>query len=383
MTARVSLRLSEIAPKPPSPRQSFKIMQRNANGDASSVSRASSTPGDEVNRRKTLEERAAEYALARQRIYGDATEEAVSEINGNASRRAADEENAASAAYAYNTNPQPYMPPEPVYASLVHPSKVDPVLSPPPPVVPQHYQPPPDALFAYQPSSYSTYQQNAGPSFPRSGYNGDRMPSQHGMHDGYSMLPQQYPGNGFQAQAPYGNGFGWTQPAPVNYGHPPNMPIAHAPMAMHGMGVNGTNTGWYGPMSQMPGQPMPMITQGVQYMGQYAPPPPPQVYPHLNQPTPMRPAPVPHHESAGSSISSRSYQDMSRPHSRGSTTSTRSATSSVRMGFMYPGAGLGYRQHGMKGSGFNTPGVMSNLSTERRQARAHSPVSLISNLLEF
>lgn len=129
-------------------------------------------------------------------------------------------------------------------------------------------------------------------------------------------------------------------------------------------------------------QRMPMIPQGVPaYHQPYAYPPPNQVvqqnnFPQLAHPAPQRP-PIHPHSSASSSISSMSYQDWSRPHSRGSTTSTRSATSSIRLGQRYqvgpsqPGFG---RQKPPKTQGIN--GLTSlGLGESRRSTRGHSPSS--------
>lgn len=125
----------------------------------------------------------------------------------------------------------------------------------------------------------------------------------------------------------------------------------------------------------------------------YGPPPIPnyQGYPPngyaspgvLTSPIPMRPSNYHHYSTASSSsISSRSV-DGSRPHSRGSTTSSRSG--GARMGAIYPAGapGPGQRQRAMsKGMGLEyrrwSGGAQGGMSPERngtRSGRGQSPVS--------
>ncbi|ORX36627.1 hypothetical protein BD324DRAFT_626614 [Kockovaella imperatae] len=384
-----TLHLSDIAPKPPSPKQSFKIMQRNLNGnDQNGSSRASSAAGDESTKRKTLEEREAEYALARQRIYGDTPEAAQppEDAGGAASplRNAAlgDEIDPVP---RYPTGISPYMPPEPVYASLGHPPKAEPAISPPSQQT-RAYGSPDHRAFAFSTPTmpYPEYGNHSMQPYqvPRMNHNG-HMPNRHAVQQMPfgGQMGQFAPQTGGGYGSPYGR-YGWPQAGQVPYGQPPlrSMPEHIAmqnTMAMSPMVMNGTPQAWYG-MSYPTGQPMPIIPQGVQYMGQFgvASHPSGQMYPPISEPTPMRPNIMSTHQgSAGSSLSSRSYQDLSRPHSRGSTTSTRSATSSARMGYMYPAGQMpaGFRQHSYKSSTYS--GV-SNLGTsERRSGRAHSPSS--------
>ena len=298
-----------------------------------------------------MEEREAEYALARERIYGSQAEAESSEVvstetddlRARASRQAEDEDDFVPR----RSNGQP----QPVYASLYHPK-------------PELVQPPPPPQPAYQPDAVFAYQQNPSPyGYPYNNGYAPQTPQQHlypprqGYMDG--SAPPFIPQTGF-------GGNQWQMPQP------------HGP-------VLGPSQGWYNPtMGQ--NQPMPMIPQGIPaypqqypYQQQHHQLPQQQVFAPLVQPTPMRPGPQPHPlSSTSSSISSRSYQDYSRPHSRGSTTSTRSATSSVRLGAMYPAgnagpAGPGYRQKGMKGLGVNS---MTTLGLgEKRSTRGLSPVS--------
>jgi len=353
-----TLRFADLAPKPPTPKQSFKIMQRVPLGSAGSASsRGGSVAGDESSeaggsKRKTMEEREAEYALARERIYGSQAEAQSSEMAGTetdesrarVSRQSEDEDDFVPR----RSNGQP----QPVYASLYHP-KPEPVQPPPPPQ--PAYQP--DSMFAYQ-QNPSTYGYPYVNGYTQQALQQQPYPPRQGYMDG--SAPPFIPHNGY-------NGSQW-----------PQMPQPPGP-------VPGPSQGWYNP-TMAPNQPMPMIPQGVPaypqqypYQQQHQPHPQQQAFAPLVQPTPMRPGPQPHPlSSTSSSISSRSYQDYSRPHSRGSTTSTRSATSSVRLGAMYPAgnagpAGPGYRQKGMKGQGVTS---MTSLGLgEKRSTRGHSPVS--------
>jgi hypothetical protein len=242
---------------------------------------------------------------------------------------------------------------------------------------PQYAMPPQAQMNQYP-------QQNYG--YPPQGqpYNPMPMPMQNGgyMQMGMGSMNAMYPtqqSQGYQNQ--------WAQMPvsipPQGYPHlqqqlqPGNpMPIMQQGQGQVWPGSNQVN------MQQH--QPMPMIPQGMQPAYGY---PNQQVggYQHLVQPTPMRPPPHPH-SSASSSISSMSYHswhDISRPHSRGSTTSNMSATSSVRFGAMYPAnqqTGR-YQQKGMKASGVSggsRPAAAgrkgSGSLTDSRSTRPHSPV---------
>lgn len=314
--------------------------------------------------RKTFEEREAEYAAARERIYGsDQTEDALTEAQGAsdpATSRPLEDDIDPVSRYAYGAAAMtPY---EPVYASLYHPPKPD---------VPD-------------PSIDASQQMNAGyyvnPSVPYPAYNmvGPGMKYQAigsayvaGMPPGQQMYPNQQAfdqhGNPIMLVPSHVNGYGgptW-HPQPIQPGQQQQQ------MQMVPPGQMSNNVWLY------PGQPQ---HNGLQQM--IMPPPnnnnQPSIpdpygypmYPTLMHPHPTRPQPH-QHSSASSSISSQSYQSYSRPQSRGSTTSTRSAASSVRFGQMYP-AHAGYRQKGMKG-GFNGLTALG-VGQERRNARGHSPV---------
>ena len=367
------LHLSSLAPKPPSPKQSFKIMQRVPLGSSSGASsRQGSSVGDDgseagTSKRKTLEEREAEYALAKERIYGSSSSSAApsepgvadeEELRGRSVQQRAhhDDEIDPVPRHPYGANGLP------AYPSLYHPGSDGQV----PGQMPSQAYQTPDSMFAFGP--------NAGHGYGVGGMGYSVYPPAGGYGNGHSPFIQH---TGFGPQ--------WQ---------PQMMPGQNMGMGgPHDWGYNG------GPMPGAPGgpnQPMPMIPQGSmpayphgygfgyqqQQMG-YAPVP-------LVQPTPTRPGPYPvpqPHSSNSSSISSRSYQDYSRPHSRGSTTSTRSAASSVRLGVMYPvgqpSGGHGYRQKGIKGQNYNNmpgpgagtgPGISLGVS-DKRSARGHSPSS--------
>lgn len=363
-----SLRLADIVPKPPTPKQTFKLMQRVPLGSAGSASsRAASVAGDDASdaggsKRKTLEEREAEYALARERIYGRDGQSAagsteaivdVDETRTKSTRQEVDDDDFV---------PRSAIALQPVYPSLYRPKAETPG---PPPQIPVQPNYQPDPSFAYQPAPMPygfAYGNNGYPQQPSNGYHQQpNYPPAQPYMDG--SAPPFIPHNAY-------GGNQW-QPGSANRGQ---MPVQQQHQQQQ----------WYN-MPLQTNQPMPMIPQGVQaYPPQYPqqyPQQPPQMYASLVQPTPVRPGPQPHpHSSNSSSISSRSYQDYSRPHSRGSTTSTRSAASSVRLGAMYPanhashaGPGPGYRQRGMKGQGVN--GMTTYSLNQTRTTREHSPVS--------
>lgn len=381
-----TLRLADLVPAAPSLTQKFRIMQRTpALGErpdsASSSDMQSNTADARANRWKTLEEREAAYAAAREKIYGksgDVEESAsISKTEGEPPSRAA-------AALEDDIDPVPRRryPAggqfEVVYPSLYHPPKGSHTPSPAPGMADQYQQ----NLYGYQQTMGYTYQMdmNSYPlagQMPGGGY-AHPPPQQAQPQQGYAMQPymdNQY--NMSQPQQTYPVP-GWQQPQ--GGGAYPQMTPNQQYSLMQAAQQNGQ---WQ--YQQMVNQPMPMIPQGMQYpagptfgypSSQPLQPPqrPAAMYPSLVQPSPQRPGPQPH-SSASSSISSQSYQDGSRPHSRGSTTSTRSAASSVRLGAMYPaaqGPGPGYRQKGMKPQGLNG---MTSLGPEGKRTRGHSPVS--------
>lgn len=347
---------------------------------------------------KTLEEKQAEYALARQRIYGDQDGSVVgsldergegdeAEIRGRTARRYHDEPDPVPR-HPFG-DPVAVVPAfQPVYPSLYHPPKPEqqhPLVVPP---VDQYG----GSNFAFPPNGIQHPAYSMQPMPVTNGYL-DQMPAGYAgnFQPGRAMYPthQPYGDHNMPPNSAY-----ISQPPPSAYanqqwqhGISGNENVSSAPqyhpnflpsqVSMPPMATNGYGWGYPSGMSQMmgSGQPMPMIPQGMQpYQPPYLYPPHQGMYPSLVQPTPMRPNPYPHSSSA-SSISSRSYHDGSRPHSRGSTTSTRSAASSVRLGAMFPaGEPANYRQKPLKGQGFN--GMTGIGMGERRHTRGHSPVSL-------
>lgn len=336
----MSLRIATLVPEATAPQtQQFRIMQRDALSvtDEEGGSRATSVSADDGTessgpRGKTLEERTLAYALARKRIIGDndLDDDSVSASASQPRSRQAsryggdDEEDLDIPRRAF----QPEY--EFVYPSLYHPS---------------HEGQAPSAMTA----------QGVSPGVNAYGDFQGMQP----QYQGYMQPPPQqggYPG------PPYPGGPQFPGHMPMTaYGQPWQQHPPMAPGMMGGQiqGMMMPSQGWYPPeMTMAPQQGpnmMPMIPQGMPYapsFGYAQPqgrPPPPQ----LAHPTPIRPGLDPL-SSTASSISSRSYQDVhSRPHSRGSTTSTRSAASSVRLGAMYPTGqqtSYGYRQKAVKQS---------------------------------
>lgn len=342
--------------------QRFKIMRREAPssaGDEDGASRATSVSGEDAGpesagtRGKTLEERTLAYALARKRIIGDEhirdddTTSSAGQPRSRQNSRFGDEEE------ELDPVPRRAFPEyEYVYPSLYHPQDSQSPTVAAPPSVPQ------------PPMGSAQYGYGAMP--PYQGYMGQGMgyPNQQQYQMPQFQNSAQYPG-----QMPMG---GYGQPWPQQMGPAPGMMGGQMPM-MH-MG----GQGWYPPdMSMAPSQPnmMPIIPQGMPYAPNFAYQ---QQPPLLAQPTPMRPGIDPL-SSTASSISSRSYQDAhSRPHSRGSTTSTRSAASSVRLGAMYPAGGqpgYGFRQKVPKAPQGSFSSLKSaSLDSSKRNGR-QSPVS--------
>ncbi|WVO22062.1 uncharacterized protein IAS62_003386 [Cryptococcus decagattii] len=348
-----NLRLADLVPAAPSPTQKFRIMQRTPvpgeRPDSASSSDMQSNAADaRANRWKTLEEREAAYAAAREKIYGKG-----GDVEGSASISKTEGEPPSRAAAALEDDidpvPRRRYPAgghfEVVYPSLYHPPKGSHTPSPAPGMADQYQQ----NLYGYQQTMGYAYQMDMD-SYPLAG----QMPG-----GGYTHPPPQQaqPQRGYPMQSYIDNQYNMSQqqqtyPVP-GWQQPQRDASGPAEWAM-AVPANGPAFGY--PSSQ-PLQPQQR---------------PAAMYPSLVQPSPQRPGPQPH-SSASSSISSQSYQDGSRPHSRGSTTSTRSAASSVRLGAMYPaaqGPGPGYRQKGMKPQGLNG---MTSLGPEGKRTRGHSP----------
>jgi hypothetical protein len=364
---------------------------------------------------KTIAEREQEYAAARERIYGKEGEgEAVApsstSTNGEVrNRQLSGREEEIDTTRRPGANSRGRQDFDVVYASVVHPLKPD---VPPTQVFP--------SMYGYQQQQQQQFQMQAQHAQMQQqpqlvGPNMQNLNYQH-----MSIYPNGM-ANGYPPQGMQPNGFGpVTSPFTNGMPQPPYMPPGHSnyqwqnqqnvgryngqvvgaqqmPNAMPQMGMPGYQQ-WYGngmgvgnpqmphvgqmpPPMLMPAMsqhtPMPALPQGLPYSPAYYNQP--QQYPStvsssLAQPTPMRPGV--NHSSTSSSISSRSYQDYSRPHSRGSTTSTRSGASGVRMGARYatdtqPGA----RQkpmkaqccHGMTGLGLG--------DQEKKKSRGQSSVS--------
>lgn len=375
-----TLRLSDLVPAAPSPTQKFRIMQRapapGERPDLAASSDAQSTADGRASKWKTLEEREAAYAAAREKIYGkggDVEESpSISKTEGEPPSRAA-------AALEDDIDPVPRRryPAggqfEVVYPSLYHPPKGSHTPSPAPGMADQYQQNP----YGYQQAMGYNYQMDMN-GYPLAG----QMPS------GYTQQQRQ-PQQGFAMQSYMDSQYNMSQQQAYTVpGWQPQAGGAYpqmTPNQQYSLMQAQQSGQWQ--YQQMVSQPMPMIPQGMPYPAgpafgypsqplqpQLQPPQAvrPAMYPSLVQPSPQRPLPQPY-SSASSSISSHSYHDGSRPHSRGSTTSTKSAASSVRLGAMYPaaqGPGAGYRQKGMKQQGLNG---MTSLGTEDKRTRGHSP----------
>lgn len=260
--------------------------------------------------RKTLEQREAEYALARERIFQQ----------------------------------EPKKTFEPVYASLHHPPKPD---------RQQEFEMGSNYYDAVQygyPQMYPNY-------YPQ-GYDSMMYTWQPPTGQATGMMPQW--GYSMQGRSMQG-GAGLVQQQQQQQQHQQQQQQPMQPQQGVGQSIS-MPTHAIPSIPTIPQIPPPPNMPTMQQTGAFAPlQHQPYTYgytgPSLQHPQPQRP-PMQPHSSASSSISSRSYQDYSRPHSRGSNTSTRSATSSVRLGPMYPAQS--YRQKGMK---------LTNMQ------RGHSPVS--------
>jgi hypothetical protein len=403
LTASLSLRLADLAPREdaPAPAPKIKIMQRSQQPSSAGSASNSSRPGSVVpedstseagsSRVKTLEERAEAYAKARQRIYG----------------------------HIDDPDPEPE-PPAPVPVSTL--------------VNGRQGQTTMDDFETVSRDPAQRVMEVSYPPYTHAGYT--QYGYSHGHGNGQQQVPMPYGYNqaihpqmnqptghqGYVNQNPQTqyNMAGPSYMGPM-YGHQPSIPAPSQsnPYAAPGQWVpiqqlnyhqmppnNGIPMQWVphpgGQMQtiQHQHQPMPPIPQGMQYPAYSSGYPPQQQhqgnYGYLAQPTPTRPAPHPH-SSASSSISSRSYHsyhDASRPHSRGSTTSNMSATSSVRFGSLYPAnqGGGTYRQtrrkHHGNGNGVNGNGngnghrngpIGEGQSGDSRETRDHSPVSYLTS----
>ncbi|ORY33987.1 hypothetical protein BCR39DRAFT_586187 [Naematelia encephala] len=346
-----SLVLSSLVPAPKEDSREVRIMQRRpATNGTSSTSSPAPDSVESARRPLTLEEREEAYNRARERIMGSTATEDIeanlrpdeeeAKLRAPPTRRPDDDEpdpiprypNVASAAGI-----------QPIYPSLQDPPRTG-------QSAPQQAYPAEDPSFAFQGNGvqYPMYgPTNASMPYGPTPYPQTAQPpymSQALFHNGQVFVP---------AQNTY-----WQQPASGYAAQVNNQRMMPVPV-----------DGWYNNTMPMPlsNQPLQMIPQGMPFQQQYYPQ---QVmYNHLAQPVPVRPQPQ--HHSSASSTSSRSLQDFSRPHSRGSTTSTRSATSSVRLGALFPaGQGPGYRQKGMNASNY------AYSRGDRRSTRGHSPESV-------
>lgn len=318
-------------------------------------------------RGKTLEERTLAYALARKRIIGDDDSRDDDSVSASASQPRSRQTSRYGGDDDDDMDMVPRRPFQPeyeyVYPSLYHPSH-------------EGQAAPNMAGQGVAPGVNPGYGGFQGMQPPYQGY---MQPPQMGFdpkQGGYAMAP--YPGTQqFPGQVPM-----------TSYGQPwPQPPMAPGMMGggqMQGMMIPGQ--GWYPTEMVMAPQQgpsmMPMIPQGMPYAPSFGYGPQQQQqqgrppHPPLAQPTPIRPGLDPL-SSTASSISSRSYQDVhSRPHSRGSTTSTRSAASSVRLGAMYPTGqqtAYGYRQKAVKSSQGSFSSSIKPTFETRRNGR-QSPV---------
>jgi hypothetical protein len=364
-----SLKLASLVPERQTVQKKFQIMQRSQPVGSSRSSSAADGGEGGPSSRKTLEQREADYAAARERIYGAAPSEAEEVVDPPPAVRPVEDEIDPVSRYAYGADAMTAAAYEPIYASLYHTNGPDGQPLDPTGAgngvyyVNQAVQYPgyhmlDPTMAAYAPMT--TYTNGAGQAmYPQQAYD------QHG--NPLMLVPQQMAGYaapmwqqqpmqavGVMPQQPMmpptqmgGNGWGYTQ-QPVN-GNP------HQQMIMPPI----TSTGPSAPIHPHP--------SGYGY----------STYPNLQHPQPSRPQPQPH-SSASSSISSHSRHSYSRPHSRGSITSTGSAASSARFGHMYP-ANAGYRQKGMK-AGVNGLTAMG-MAPERRSTRGQSPVHFLQLLV--
>lgn len=387
LTFRASLQIATLVPESTEPpTQQFRIMQRDtlSVADDDGASRGTSVSADDGNdssgTRKTFEERAVEYAAARKRIIGnndiedDSISASASQPRSRQASRYGDDDDIDVPRRAFVADS------EIVYGSLSHPTAERPsapLSGPGPQGVPPNFN---HAHTEGYPGGahvdgYLGMQQPfvAYPNPPLMGHDPSRQ-----------MGP--YPNQQFSGPMPMG-GYGppWQpplMPGQLINGSPMQQQHFQAAMAAGGQG-------WYPPDMSAPQQQahnmMPRIPQGLPMACAPSFPYGPQQQAQqgrpygfmLAQPTPMRPGLDPL-SSTASSISSRSYQDVhSRPHSRGSTTSTRSAASSARLGAMYPSGqqSYGYRQKAVKPSQGSFSSSIGRPTFDTKRSGRQSPVS--------
>jgi hypothetical protein len=341
LTNSASLKLATLVPGRETTPQKFKIMKRSQNTDQTRSISADGGEGGPTSR-KTLEQREAEYAAERERIYGPTQSEPEEVIDRPVTRHVEEEIDPVSR-YAYGIDSY-----EPIYASLYHNPAQDMQVGP---------QINPSNGVYYQAVPYPGYQM-VGPGMQYAGYgNGVPMYTQQAFdqHGNPIMLvPQQM--NGYAAPM-------W-QTQPMGTGEAVSQGQMMVPAQMGG-------NGWSNPgqLYQSGGhRQVSTSTMPQQYQPGYP------TYPGLVHPQPTRPHPHAQqsHSSTSSSMSSHGHHNTSRPHSRGSTTSTRSAASSALFGQMHPANGV-FRQKGIKG--VNTLTALG-IAQERRSKRGQSPVCL-------
>ncbi|BEJ13028.1 hypothetical protein CspHIS471_0302020 [Cutaneotrichosporon sp. HIS471] len=374
-----SLRIASLVPESTEqPMMQFRIMQRDTLSvtDEEGTSRATSVSADDGTEssgaRRTFEERELAYAAAKKRIYGpdnaddDSISASASQPRSRQASRHGDEDDDLD-------GPRRTLPfeREIVYGSLSH-------AAPETLAAPHMGQGPQGG-----PPSFNHYDDGyPGMQQPFLGYpNARMMPA-----DPNRLI---YPNQQFPGQMPMG-GYGSSWPPPPMSGQMVGPSQMQQVMGMMPMG----SQGWYPPdmggpspqgpnmMSMMPiPQGMPMPYQPSMYGGQQQFQQGRTYNPTLAHPTPMRPGLDPL-SSTASSISSRSYQDVhSRPHSRGSTTSTRSAASSVRLGGMYPSGQqpYGYRQKAVKPSQGSFSSSIGRPTFDMKRSGRQSPASTTSS----
>lgn len=326
-------------------------------------------------RAKTLEEREAAYAAARERIYGTADPNAPVDTSVVARAGPGEQELRGRDRQAETEDiddPVPRRPPmEAVFPSLYNRPMPQPQQVASQPVPPLGY-PSVDPAYAYQ-AQMGPYA-GGNPAFDPSarylphtatGYpGGQHYLPQTGYMDATVPMPYSAP-----PQIAYQPGRQPIGPGQVPSAYPSYSHAQQASMPMFA----------HQPYPSQPQQWAMYPPQG--FVPQADPlPQPDMTHGGVLSPVPLRPQPYPHssHSSSMSSKSFGSHQDLSRPHSRGSTTSVRSGTSSVRMGAMYPAdlhPASGYRQQGMREHAYSSGSGTDLHGHERRTARAHSPVS--------
>ncbi len=359
-------------------RDTLSVTDEDGASRATSVSAEDGTesPGP----RKTLEEREIAYLEAKKRIYGP------NNIDDDSISATASQPRSRQASRYGDDDDDPDVPRrtavserEIVYGSLSHPAAE--ASSSAPPMGPGPQGGPP----SFNPAYDDGYQGMQQPYMPY------QNPAMMGP-DPNRQLGGPYPNQPYSAHMPMGPyGPPWQHMAGQMGG-------AATMQQMMGM-MPPAGQGWYPPdMGVPPQQPHNMMSMMPIPQGMPMPYAPPMPYgpqqqmqqgrpygPPLAHPTPMRPGLDPL-SSTASSISSRSYQDVhSRPHSRGSTTSTRSAASSVRLGGMYPSGqqSYGYRQKAVKPSQGSFSSSIGRPTIDTRRSGRQSPVSPVERVRCF